>query len=313
MNSLTAVSARCETLGEVPGQLRYLVWGPSGDATEPPIILMHCMGANARSWQPVAQALAGHRWIYALDRRGHGGSVAAADMPLSFSQFRDDLLTLLGTLGIDKVIGIGHSAGATDLLLAATRTGVFDSLILVEPTVLCPGAHRSDADTLSVLSETIIARLQRRPDTFATAAAARTFLMTHSALELSTWHPDALAGYFADGLVTVDPGSTTEVVCSSHVEAHMLGDILRVSEGLYPGSEFERLDTVDCPVHLLLCDRSRATFQMMGAVCARVIGTSVIHRQPEASHFLPQTDPTRFVTLVRSLINDDRSTGSTWR
>lgn len=299
------------SFGPEQAQLGALVWEPVGPPTGTPVVLLHCMGANAGSWQPVARALAADRYVYALDRRGHGSSARAAqeDEALRFGRFRDDVLTMLDGLDAENVIGIGHSAGATDLLLAATRTAVFERLILVEPTVLGPAQAVGNAATLSVLSEAMIARMQRRPDRFSTAEAARAFLLAHAALELSTWHPAALEGYFRDALRTDPNDDATEVVCGSSDEAQMLRSILEVSEGIYGGGEFAPIGSVDCPVDLVVCDSSRPTFQMMGATAARILPTSRVHRQSDATHFLPQVDPVRFTDLVLALITDSPTSG----
>lgn len=304
MTPVAAVEARRMSFGSAPVNLGALVWEPAGPSTGTPVVLLHCMGANAASWQPVAQALAVDRCVYALDRRGHGSSACPApeDETLRFGTFRADVLTMLDGLGVENVIGVGHSAGATDLLLAATGTDVFERLILMEPTVLGPTQAAGEAPTLSVLSEAMIARIKRRPDRFSSADAARAFLMAHSALELSTWHPAALEGYFRDAL-RIDPNDeAAEVVCNARAEAQMLRSILEVSEGIYGGDEFGSIGSVSCPVDLVVCDRSSSTFQMMCASASRVLRTSRVHRQSDASHFLPQADPVRFTDLVLDLI-----------
>ncbi len=280
----------------VVGATRYLHWESPGTAA--PVVLMHGMGAVARSWQPVAERLAARRPVYALDRRGHGGS--ADTPPLSFARFRDDLLTFLTDTGLRGVVGVGHSAGGTDLLLAAAESEVFEHLIVVEPTLL-DAAARSGEPELSPLSETMVARMAKRPDVFRSAALAEKFLLAQSALELSSWHPEALAGYLADGVRARADGAAA-IVCAAASEAAMLRDILLVMEGRYAGSEFDRLDAVGCPVDLVRCGRSRDTFQMMGALGARLLPRCTVRREPDASHFLVQTDPARFAALVETLI-----------
>ena len=57
--------------------------------------------------------------VYALDRRGHGDSHKPAANRYHFQDFAEDVCTAIEALDLSNIYGIGHSAGATDLLLAA--------------------------------------------------------------------------------------------------------------------------------------------------------------------------------------------------
>jgi len=63
--------------------------------------------------------LASDYTVYALDRRGHGDSHKPAADRYHFLDFAEDVCAVIETLGLSNIYGIGHSAGATDLLLAA--------------------------------------------------------------------------------------------------------------------------------------------------------------------------------------------------
>ena len=85
--------------------LHYLTWQPpsGGHVGLSPLLLLHPTGFLARTWQPVAEALAqpqdgslGHR-VYAPDMRGHGDS----DKPATgyhWQTFVDDLRAFLDRL-----------------------------------------------------------------------------------------------------------------------------------------------------------------------------------------------------------------------
>ena len=57
--------------------------------------------------------------VYALDRRGHGDSHKPEADRYHFLDFAEDVCRVVEALDLTDIYGIGHSAGATDLLLAA--------------------------------------------------------------------------------------------------------------------------------------------------------------------------------------------------
>ncbi|MBE8470265.1 alpha/beta fold hydrolase [Streptomyces justiciae] len=95
--------------------LAYRTWGPE-DA--PPVLLLHCRGADGADWAPIAERLAaGPRRVYAPDLRGHGRS----DWPGGYAceAMRDDVLGFLDALGIRRTDLVGHSLGGTVAYLLA--------------------------------------------------------------------------------------------------------------------------------------------------------------------------------------------------
>jgi 3-oxoadipate enol-lactonase len=101
-----------------------------------PVVLLHGLGDDARTWAPVADAFGGGR-AYAVDLRGHGGS----DRPgsYSFTLLRDDVVGLLDALGLERVTLVGHSLGAAvALLVAQHQPRRVSTLIVEEPPPLLP-------------------------------------------------------------------------------------------------------------------------------------------------------------------------------
>jgi len=110
-------------------RLHALVW-QSDAAREAPVVMLHGGGANAHWWDPLAQALSIHHPVFALDFRGHGDS----DYPQSrqVGAFNEDLESLVGWLGREDVILIGHSMGAAVALDHACRFPATGALVLVD-------------------------------------------------------------------------------------------------------------------------------------------------------------------------------------
>ncbi|MEV1083967.1 alpha/beta hydrolase [Streptomyces sp. NPDC050211] len=132
--------------------LAYRAWGPE---QAPPVLLLHCRGADGADWAPVAGRLgAGPRRVYAPDLRGHGRSEwpgtepgAGADV-YAYATMRDDIRAFLAALGIDRVDVVGHSlGGAVAYLLAQTEPDVVRRLVLEDvpaPIPLDPPRPRAE-------------------------------------------------------------------------------------------------------------------------------------------------------------------------
>jgi pimeloyl-ACP methyl ester carboxylesterase len=114
--------------------LHYRDWG---DQRLPPLLVLHGLGAHARSWDHVAAALADHYRIIVPDLRGHGRSSWAADY--SWQLVLDDTLTLLIALGMHQVAVCGHSLGGrVAYMLASGHPERVTRLVIAEAYPLDP-------------------------------------------------------------------------------------------------------------------------------------------------------------------------------
>jgi pimeloyl-ACP methyl ester carboxylesterase len=96
-------------------QIHYLDWNSGGQR---PVILIHGINVQAHTWEPIAEALARHRRVIAVDLRGHGDSEWARQ-GYALSSFVADLLALADHLGLATFDLVGHSLGARVALAAA--------------------------------------------------------------------------------------------------------------------------------------------------------------------------------------------------
>lgn len=103
-----------------------------GPADGPPVLLLHALGEDRRSWRRVAPALAADGWrVLSLDLRGHGDSGHPGSYALE--SMRDDVLALLDALRLDHVTLVGHSLGTiVASLVAMERPRAVRRLVLEE-------------------------------------------------------------------------------------------------------------------------------------------------------------------------------------
>src|SRR5438128_436298 len=118
-------------------RLHYLDWGGDG----PPVLFVHPTGFHAHVWEPFAAHLAGRFRCLAIDTRGHGDS----DKPgvYGWPDFAADLEGFADKLGLRDVVGIGHSAGATAVLVvAARRPELFARVVALDPILFIGEPNR---------------------------------------------------------------------------------------------------------------------------------------------------------------------------
>ncbi|MYY12297.1 alpha/beta fold hydrolase [Streptomyces sp. SID4919] len=100
-----------------------------GDPAAPPVLLLHCRGADGGDWAEVATALAVRHRVLAPDLPGHGRSEWSGGY--TYEAMRDDVGALLDALGIGRTAVIGHSlGGAVAYLLAQRGPGRVSRLVL---------------------------------------------------------------------------------------------------------------------------------------------------------------------------------------
>ena len=178
-----------------------------GRPGKPPALLLHGTGFVAEVWDEVARELASRYVVYALDRRGHGDSHKPAADRYHFQDFAEDLCRVIDALDLSDIFGIGHSAGATDLLLAAKLLPKrFSRLFVMEPTVMDPRATR--ADGLSDRSTAAVQSALRRQAEFDSTETV--FQRYRAAPAFATWTGDFAPGLHPAWLCAAEgwPGTT---------------------------------------------------------------------------------------------------------
>ena len=120
------------------GRFHYLSWGAERSEL-PTALLLHGITSDAQSWVRVGPALAGRYRVYALDQRGHGGSIKPTAGVYSLRHTAGDAYAFMEALGLRRPLLMGHSwGGATAMVLASGAlpnkpVPAFSQVILEDP------------------------------------------------------------------------------------------------------------------------------------------------------------------------------------
>lgn len=282
------------SIGPADAQIAMLQWGASG---RPPALLLHGTGFVAHVWDEVARELASTYTVYALDRRGHGASHKPG--AYHFLDYAQDVCRVIDALDLRDIYGIGHSAGATDLLLAAKLLpGRFTRLFVMEPTVMDPRRARSGALSAESLSR-VESTLRRRAE-FDSADAV--FERYRAAPAFADWSETSLRVYVRHGFVPLDDGRV-RLCCTPEIESAILRPIYEAMEQVYVGdvrgNPFAWLTEIDCPVRVTTAAKSGPIYKEMARRAVSLIPGVTTLVLENAGHCVAQEAPAAVVEAVR--------------
>ncbi|MHB1317867.1 MAG: alpha/beta fold hydrolase [Anaerolineae bacterium] len=115
------------------------------------LVLAHGITDSGECWPRVAAALAPAYDLVTYDARGHGRSETPR-APYRGTDQAADLAGLVGALGLEKPVAIGHSMGASSVSLAAyLYPDLFATVVLEDPPwrEVAPGAPTSGVSRYS--------------------------------------------------------------------------------------------------------------------------------------------------------------------
>ena len=191
-------------------RFHYLDWEGSG----PDVIMVHPTGFVANVWQPLAERLCDRYHVVALDTRGHGDSDKPAT-DYGAGRLIEDLRAFIEAAGLDRPIGIGHSAGATTIAaVEAERPGTFRRAVLMEPVlVYVPREQWRTREAIPIAERT----LKRRAVWPSREAAYESY---RSRPPFQSWDDAILRLYVEHGFAD-RPDGAVELKCRPELEAQM--------------------------------------------------------------------------------------------
>jgi len=152
----------------------------------PPLAILHGLFGSGRNWASIAQRLATHHRVIAIDLRNHGASPWVDTM--GYGEMAEDVLSTMQARGYDRFALLGHSMGGKVAMIAALEHGTaVDRLIVADiAPVAYPLRHLAH---LRAMRELDLAAIKHRSDADAALAAAipdaaeRGFLLQNLILE----------------------------------------------------------------------------------------------------------------------------------
>jgi lipase len=174
------------------GLLHGGIWNP-GAVAGTPVLAIHGITASHLSWPYLARQVDGAR-VIAPDLRGRGRSNALPG-PYGLPRQADDLAAALDSLGVDRVVAVGHSMGAfVAVWFAHHHPDRISSLVLVDGGLPIP---RPDNDDPALILGPAAERLGQ---TFPSRGAYREFWRMHPAFAGAwTAELEAYVDYDLDG------------------------------------------------------------------------------------------------------------------
>ncbi len=146
----------------------YLEWG---DASLPPMVLLHGLTGEAHNWDHMTPALAEQYHIFALDQRGHGDTGHAETY--ATREFVDDLEAMREHWAIERFVLMGLSMGGHNAMAyAAQHPERIERLIIIDipPAFdLRQATDRAAMEAQARDGHTVFARFE---DAFASARAS---------------------------------------------------------------------------------------------------------------------------------------------
>lgn len=284
-------------VGSADAPIALARWGEPG---RPPALLLHGTGFVAEVWTEVAEALAADHTVYALDRRGHGLSHKPPAGRYHFQDFAEDLRTVVEQLDLRDVYGIGHSAGATDLLLATKLMPErFARLFVMEPTVMDPRTPRSGG--LSKMSAASVQGALRRRAEFDSADVL--FQRLRTAPAFAPWTERSLWAYVNNGFAKLDDGRM-RLRCTPEIESALLLPIVQAMEQVYAGdargNPFSWLSEIACPVCIATAEQSGMVYRLMADRAAALMPHASRRSFDGIGHCVAQEAPELLLAALRA-------------
>ena len=254
--------------------IHYRDWG---DRQLSPLIILHGAGNSiSRTWDHVAAALTDHFRVIVPDLRGNGESSWAPEYSWQF--LLDDVLKLMETLGVEQTILCGHSMGGrVAYILASQHPERVSRLVIVESNPLDPKIQTDDPpiEVYATVEDAVAEAYRRQP------------YADKNTLRHEVEH----------GLKQLVDGHWTWRMDPALVRAIRRGQ-------LNPGTKLEwpSLAQIRCPSVLIYGAHSLGKMGTMVTDIAQAIPNCQLIEIPDASHDLPNENPTHFIRALRDFL-----------
>ncbi len=264
-------------------------------AVQPTLLFVHATGFHARVWDRIIESFPAYH-VLALEQRGHGRSEKPSVE--HWQVFGEDLAAFVSELGLERLIGIGHSMGGHAMVDAAARSDAFAHLILCDPTIAEPEAYENPAPM--PLTDDGLHPASKRKRHFDSPEDMVARLLPKGAYRL--FEPRILDDYCRYGLLPVADGGY-ELACPPEVEASVY------AASRSNGGVFRSAAAIEVPVVVLRAmapptPEARMDFSMSptwpGLAGSFARGRDVY--LADCTHFIPMQMPDRVIGEVEAAI-----------
>ncbi len=234
-----------------------MAFGRAGEGADP-IVALHGITAQYRTFNAVARYLAPSRGIVGLDLRGRGDS-GKPESGYGLEAHAGDVIRLLDYLGLERTVICGHSMGAfVALQTALSYPDRVEALVLLDggwPRIEVDPEEMTEEQKqeAAAIGEGLERAFRRLDMTFGTPDAYLDFWFPDQGLKLNDLSPD-LADYYRYDLGEVEGGyqpkasyaaasQDGEAVASQSPTAEEMKQVkcpvalVRASEGFFPDTQ----------------------------------------------------------------------------
>ena len=260
-------------------QLHYIDWGEVG---KPTIVLLHHVGSQAHTWDVFAASMSKDFRLLALDLRGHGDSFWASSGFYTINDYMHDVVTLVQSIGLEKIVLVGGSLGGrVGLVYAALHPDQVAGLILedVGPT--------------------------RPPDI---AERLRERVLRETVGEFLTLDDIVRFLRETNSSVSEDVHLHNAKFAASQDSAglwHFKRDP-KTSEGFVPLDLWEYVEMIQSPVLMMVGEKSPIVPTEVREKMVRILPRSEIDVIPNAGHLIVHEQPELFMSSVRGFLQKIR-------
>ena len=252
---------------------------PAYNEGRPPLLLVHGATADHTTWRAVGPLFAASRRVFAVDRRGRGGSGDAASYAIvreyeDLAAVADGLAGDLDGRAIDVV---GHSYGGRCALGASLLTPQIRRVVVYEGAPVRPGMSYQPEGLVEAVRDAL------------TRGENETALTTF------------LAGIVGMSDAELDDYRANPVWPARVAAAHTILREVEAEAG--PAASLENLGAVRVPVLLLLGSTSRSPFRVGTDALAARLAHARVHVIEGAAHAAHHTHAREFVAAVEAFLD----------
>lgn len=285
------------------------------------LIFAHCTGAHKELWEPVIENLLQRedntslavREAWSIDWQSHGEAaelnehVLGTDADgLSVQEWATGIQGLINSklLAGHRLVCIGHSAGATAMLLAVAALPQADTrikgIVLLEPSLITRDEfHKHLRERTAALDFMQKAVAGRRAEWNTREDAMQYF---KKRMPWKIWDPRVLNLFVTYGLRDV-PAKDQECTRKVTLRCTNLQEQKAFLETEPHFRAVEILTTLTIPVHCILGDREDIVPKYSHDSILNVHNMASVQRVPQAGHFALQENPDGVATCIGNVLN----------